>query len=181
MDWGTLVGTVSGAVIAISGTVLADHLHRRHDDDRGLVARRRDAYLAFIVAAGVCHTRLRQIAQDPDSHGAVDATTRAALTDAGIYEAREQLFIDATAAVAGAGQAMFERLRTLRQAIGVGAAQSSAAFHDAYHPFLDAVWHYRAVVREEMGTLALAPTDFGWNTWDGLERCPLCHRADRGG
>lgn len=48
MDWGTLVATASGAVIAIAGTVLADQLrgrrghprraraavHRRHRDGR---------------------------------------------------------------------------------------------------------------------------------------------------
>ena len=66
MDWGTLVATVSGGSIAITGTVLADYLRHRREDDRGVGARRRTVYIEFIRAAGVCHARLRQIAQNPD-------------------------------------------------------------------------------------------------------------------
>ncbi|EIV92757.1 hypothetical protein [Frankia sp. QA3] len=177
MDWGTLVATASGAVIAIAGTVLADHLRGRREDDRGHLQRRRDAYIAFIVAAGVCHTRLRQIAQDSAGNGDLDAASRAVLADAGIYDVRERLFIDATATVAGAGQAMFERLRALRHVVATGAGLSSAAFHDAYHPYLDTVWRYRAAVRAELEATALSPMDFGWDSWDGNDRCPLCRSA----
>ncbi|MCK9923105.1 CchlQ [Frankia sp. AgPm24] len=180
MDWGTLVATASGAVIAIAGTVLADHLRGRRDDDRGHLLRQRDAYIAFIVAAGVCHTRLRQIAQDNTGSGDPDAASRAVLADAGIYDVRERLFIDATATVAGAGQAMFERLRTLRQVVATGAGLSSAPFHDAYHPYLDAVWRYRAAVRAELETTALSPMVFGWDSWDGNDRCPICQSAASG-
>jgi hypothetical protein len=180
MDWGTLVATASGAVIAIAGTVLADHLRGLRDDDRGRLQRRRDAYIAFIVAAGVCHTRLRQIAQGGAGGGDPDAASRAVLAEVGIYDARERLFIDATAAVAGAGQAMFERLRALRQVVATGAGLSSAAFHDAYHPYLDTVWRYRAAVRVELETTALSPLVFGWDSWDGTDRCPLCRPAASG-
>jgi hypothetical protein len=172
VDWGTLVATVSGAVIAISGTVLADLLRGRRDDARGVETRRRAVYIEFIAAAGVCHTRLREIAASTE--GERETASRAALTDGGVYEARERLFIDASAAVAGAGQAMFERLRALRTAVASGADQSSAAFHEAYHPYLDAVWRYRVVVREELEGKGLSPTVFGWGEWDGRERCPVC-------
>ncbi|CAO5246936.1 CchlQ [Frankia sp. AgKG'84/4] len=180
MDWGTLVATASGAVIAIAGAVLADHLRGRRDDDRGQLQRRRDAYLAFIVAAGVCHTRLRQIAQGGPASGDRDAASRAVLAEAGIYDARERLFLDATATVAGAGQAMFERLRALRQVIATGAELSSAAFHEAYHPYLDAVWRYRAAVRAELEIAELSPVVFGWDNWDGSDRCPQCRAAASG-
>ncbi|MBL7489961.1 CchlQ [Frankia sp. AgB1.9] len=180
MDWGTLVATATGAVIAIAGTVLADRLRVRHDDDRGHLLRRRDAYIAFIVAVGVCHTQLRQIAQGNAGSGDPDAASRAVLADAGIYDVRERLFIDATAPVAAAGQAMFERLRALRQVVATGAGLSSATFHDAYHPYLDAVWRYRAAVRAELETTALSPTIFGWDSWDGNDRCQLCRPAASG-
>lgn len=174
MDWGTLVATVSGGTIALGGTVLAEQLRRRHEDGRGLGDRRRTVYMEFIAAAGTCHARLRRLAQDPDAEPDLDAASRAALSDAGVYEARERLFIDASTAVAGAGQKMFEHLRALRGAVAAGASHTSPAFHDAYHPYIAAVWQYRVAVRRELEDQELSPAVFGWDAWDGKDRCPLC-------
>ncbi|MGW0907794.1 CchlQ [Streptomyces sp. NPDC002853] len=179
MDWGTLVAAVGGGFIAITGTVLADHLRHRHEAGRGLNERRRAVYIEFISAAEGCHSRLRQIAQAPgaaggDGAGDLDALTRAALTEATIYEVRERLFIDASSAVAGAGQVMFERLRALRKAVATGATQTSPAFHAAYHPYIGSVWSYRVAVRKELDGQSLSPEEFGWSSWDGRDRCPLC-------
>ncbi|WP_101832369.1 CchlQ [Frankia canadensis] len=182
MDWGTLVATVSGAVIAISGTVLADRVRARDDDGRARRERRQDTYVAFIVAAGVCHTRLRQIAGDTSALPADrDARSRTVLADAGIYDVRERLFLDASPPVVAAGQLMFERLRELRRCVAAGAGHASPAFHDAYHPYLDAVWRYRAAVRAELEAPGLAPVTFGWGSWDGTDRCPVCRQALAGG
>ncbi len=177
MDWGTLVATVSGGSIAISGTVLADYLRHRHEEDRGSGERRRAVYIEFISAAEACHSRLRQIAQGPSSGAELEGATRAALTDAAIYEARERLFIEATATVASAGQAMFERLRALQRAVAGGAEPSSPAFHDVYHPYIGMVWAYRVAVREELEGKSLSPRTFGWDRWDGTDRCPTCSGA----
>jgi hypothetical protein len=174
VDWGTLIATIGGAMIAISGTVLADRLRTRHEDGRGVVTRRREVYIQFITAAGTCHTQLRRLAQDPTASTRLEAASRAALTDAGLYEIRERFFIDASFAVAGAGQTMFERLRELRRAVASGASLSSPAFHDAEHPYLEAVWSYRVSVRKELEGEGLAPAVFGWAAWDGRERCPVC-------
>ncbi|WP_263166758.1 CchlQ [Streptomyces sp. SCSIO ZS0520] len=174
MDWGTLVATASGGLLAVTGTVLADYLRHHHEDDRGLEERRRALYLDFIAAAGACHTRLREIAQHPATTADRDTDSRAALNDTGIYEARERLYIDATTAVAGAGQSLFEHLRALQRAVAGGAAQDSAAFHEAYHPYLDSVWRYRVAVRRELEGRSLTPAAFGWQSWDGRDRCPSC-------
>lgn len=181
MDWGTLVAAVSGGSIAITGTVLADYLRHRHEDDRDVVARRRAVYIEFISAAGVCHARLRQIAQDPGAVADLEASARAALDDARIQEVRERLFIDATTAVAGAGQAMFERLRALQRVVAAGALTASPAFHDAYHPYIGSVWAYRVAVRGELDGRSLSPAAFGWDGWDGRDRCPVCLAAATAG
>lgn len=177
MDWGTLLATISGGSIAISGTVLADYLRRRHEDVREVGERRRAMYIEFITAAEACHARLRQIAQAPGIEAELDAATRAALSDAAIYEARERLFIDATTTVASAGQAMFEQLRVLQRAVAAGAEPTSPAFHDAYHPYIGMVWAYRVAVRKELEGQSLAPVAFGWDRWDGKDRCPMCQDA----
>ncbi|OEJ30411.1 CchlQ [Streptomyces subrutilus] len=178
MEWGTLVATLGGGLIAIGGTVLADRLRTRQEHRRGLQERRRDVYTEFIAAAGAAHTELRRLAQDGAGETDLEQASRAALADARIYEVRERLFIDASARIAGPGQTMFEHLRTLRKAVAAGAGTSSPAFHEIYHPYLDAVWAYRAAVREELEGQALTPTDFGWSAWDGRERCPICGRRE---
>lgn len=186
MDWGTLVAAVSGGFIAITGTVLADHLRNRHEADRGLNERRRAVYIEFISAAEACHSRLRQIAQAPgaaegDRSDDLDVVTRAALAEAAIYEVRERLFIDASSAVAGAGQVMFERLRALRETVATGATPTSPAFHAAHHPYIGSVWGYRVAVRKELDGQSLTPDEFGWTRWDGRDRCPLCRGESGGG
>lgn len=174
VEWGTLVATLGGAVIAMSGTVLADRLRNRHEVDRGLGERRREVYTEFIAAAGTAHAELRRLARNTASDGDLDTIARTALADAGLHEVRERLFIDGSASVVGAGQTMFERLRDLRRTVAAGAYESSPAFHEAYHPYLAAVWAYRVVVRDELEGRSLSPTVFGWADWDGRERCPVC-------
>ncbi len=173
MDWGTLIAAVSGGTLAMTGTVLADHLRHRHERDAGLGERRRAIYLDFIAAAETCHSALRALQTAPGGAD-VAAASRAALSDSRIYEARERLFIDASTEVAGAGQSMFEQLRNLQRTVGRGAAPDSAEYHDAYHPYIGAVWAYRVAVRGELDGKALDPKAFGWRRWDGLDRCELC-------
>ncbi|MGQ4347962.1 hypothetical protein [Streptomyces sp. SAS_275] len=106
----------------------------------------------------------------------LEEASRLALTDARIYEVRERLFLDASPQIARAGQTMFERLRALRRTVAAGAGILAHAFHDNYHPSLDAVWAYRNAVRNELEGHALSPTDLGWSAWDGRERCPDCRQ-----
>ncbi|MEV5709986.1 hypothetical protein [Actinoallomurus sp. NPDC052274] len=174
IEWTTLVATGSGAVIALAGTLLNDHLRDRRESRRSGRTRARDLYVEFIVAAGACHTRLRRIAQEPGGRPDLDAATREALVEAGIHEIRERLFIDASENVAAAGQALYERLRDLRRAVAEGASWSSRDFHDVYHPYLDTAWGYRAAVRKELGSVPFEPSVFGWVTLNGAATCPVC-------
>ncbi|MFF9868291.1 CchlQ [Streptomyces sp. NPDC013953] len=181
MEWLTLVATLGGAVIAISGTVLADRLRTRQETDRGLGARRREVYIDFISAAGMAHTRLRELAQNSDASLDREAASRAALADAQVYEVRERLFIDAGATVAAAGQTMFEHLRALRRTVAAGASVSEPRFHDVYHPYIASVWDYRVAVRDELEGRSLTPGAFGWTNWDGRERCSVCRTGNAAG
>lgn len=99
-------------------------------------------------------------------------------------------FLDASRTVAGAGQAMFERLRDPQRTVGGGATADSPRFHAVYHPYIGyigavwryAVWRYavrryRVAVRAELDGKALTPQAFGWESWDGTDRCPSCRTA----
>lgn len=180
MDWTTLVATAAGAVIAFAGTILADRLRQRRESEQTRESRSRDLYVQFIVSAGACHTRLRQIAESQGEHPDLDASTLAAFTETGVYEKRERLFIDATETVAAAGQALFEGLRELRKAVSGGASWSSPAFHKVYHPYLDAAWNYRAAVRQELGSAPVSPSVFGWVSLNGMATCPICQSVASG-
>lgn len=60
-----------------------------------------------------------------------------------------------------------------------GAGAESAVFHEAYHPYIAAVWAYRVAVREELEGQSLTPAAFGWATWDAKDRCPCAGRRPR--
>ncbi|MEV7374551.1 hypothetical protein AB0O51_27185 [Streptomyces sp. NPDC090301] len=49
----------------------------------------------------------------------------------------------------------------LRRAVAASTGISTPAFHDVYHPYLDAVWAYREAVRNELEGYDLTPTVFG--------------------
>ncbi|WP_392895919.1 hypothetical protein [Streptomyces sp. LN699] len=78
MEWGTLVATLGGGLIALAGTVMADRLRTRQEHRRGLQARRRDVYREFIAAAGAAHTELRCLAQNGPPASALFRASRAA-------------------------------------------------------------------------------------------------------
>lgn len=177
MEWATLLATGIGAVSALAGAILAEQVRHRRELQRGRQSRGRELYVEFITTAGVCHTRLRQLAEGGAGDVDLEAASRAALNDAGIYEAREKLFIDASDQVAGAGQAMFEGLRALRRVVASGATWSSLELHAVYHPYLDAVWQYRAAVRRELGAAPIEPSLFGWPTLNSLAICAVCQPA----
>ncbi|MFD6919648.1 hypothetical protein ACFV99_05440 [Streptomyces sp. NPDC059944] len=109
-----------------------------------------------------------------------DRTTVCEQLEPAVRERRSASLTNASARIAGSGQTMFERLRALRRAVATGAGLSTPAFHDIYHPYLNAVWAYREAVRDELGGHAITPADFGWSKWDGRERCAHCgqHGAD---
>ncbi|MEV0404116.1 hypothetical protein [Actinoallomurus sp. NPDC050550] len=52
--WTTSIATGSGAVIALTGALLNDHLRDRRETRHSRQSRTRDLYAEFIVAAGIC-------------------------------------------------------------------------------------------------------------------------------
>jgi len=42
------------------------------------------------------------------------------------------------------------------------------------YPYLDRVLAYRVAVRRELGDRTFSPASFGWDAWDGRDRCPIC-------
>ena len=168
MDWTPLVSTIAGAAIAFSGTIAADHLRRRDSHHRYSYAGRQQAYSEMVLALGAGLEGLRAVPAVPtdDRHRA----SRAAISDAGLYAAREKLLMVAPPGVATAAEAAFEALIVVRDAVGTRAELTSAAFHDAYHPFDAQLWRLRLAIRADLGAPRLDLDELR----RGRDTCPVC-------
>ena len=179
MTWAPLLGAAVGAVLALSGTLVADIRRDRHQRTRErIVERRRDA-VGFAVVLVTTVGALRDIAQraghDPDR--VRDANAAAA----DVYPAREQLLVSATPALLTAGETVFHRLVEIRDAIRLGASLDSAEYHDAYHPYAEALWNFRLAIRADIGEPALTPQVLGRPDWSDRDRCITCQKRTKQG
>ena len=191
MDVLPLIATASGAVIALSGTLLADIRRDRQQRDRDGGHVRREVYVGFALALNAAHDGLRQLgdaaeaeAEAANGTGNEAANERPAaanrvLTEAGLYGARERLLMIATAPVAAAGEAVFLRLGGIRDVIRAGARTESQEYHDAYHQWAEAVWRFRMAVRSELGQPALTSIGFEETGWSEREECAFCNQQQR--
>jgi hypothetical protein len=175
VDWPTAIGTVIGAAIAIIGTVLAHILTTR--DSRKAEHRndQRQSYLDFALAAEAAHDRLRQVA-DPKLHFEdLTVAARRAVSESGIYAARERLLVIGSPAINKAAERVVQRLRFMRKAVRDGARLGTVEFHDVYHPLANALWNLRQTARREFGYEPLKPGDIDKTTWDSKDACDACN------
>jgi hypothetical protein len=177
VDWITLASTAIGAALALGGTVLAHFLGSRDGRQRENLNERRRSYLDFALAAEAAHDGLRRAADPGRDHPDLNVETRHALSDSGIYSAREALLVTASAAINGAGEQVLRQLSVMRKAIRTGAALGTPAYHDVYHPFADALWRIRRIARAEFGYEPINPEDLGKETWDSRGSCEDCTAA----
>ncbi len=57
---------------------------------------------------------------------------------------------------------------------GTGPRLHSGLFHDAYHPFAEALWQLRSGIRVDLGSAALTPADLDKPGWDDQANCDFC-------
>lgn len=174
MDWSTLLATVAGGTAALLGTVLAHTLRSRDERRRASSIARRDSYVAYLVALDAGYGRLREIADPDDPPENLEVQTRRAAGEAGIYEARERLLLVGNPAVLGPAERVLQRLGAVRQAVRDGAKLHTAAFHDVYHPYAEALWQLRTAIRTDIGAASLAPGDVDKESWDSQAACEFC-------
>jgi hypothetical protein len=177
VDWITLASTAIGAALALGATVIAHFLTSRDGRKRETLADQRRAYLDFALAAEAAHDGLRRAADPGRPHEDLTVETRHAMSESGVYGARETLLVTASAEINGAGEVLLRRLAVMRKAIRSGATLGTRAYHDVYHPVADALWRLRAIARSEFGNEPFKPEDLNKTTWDSQEDCAECRRA----
>jgi hypothetical protein len=177
VDWIALASTGFGAVIALGGTVMADHLRRRDEHDRDGLSLRRQSYLDFILALGAALQNLRDVARTEVEGEQRRAAGADALSAAGVYAARERFLMSAPAHIVRAAEAAFQALVVVRDAVRRGVMLNTREYHDVYHPYAEKVWLLRLAVRQDVGAGALGPADLSRDSWDDRAHCENCQAA----
>jgi hypothetical protein len=174
MNWGSLLSVVVGAVMALSGTLLADTRRDRTERARLRQQDRQRDSVAFSLALNGALNALRDVARSAVGGEERRRAAARAVNDAETYSARERLLITASAHLVAVADAAFHRLIDIRNVVREGADLDSAAYHHSYHAFAEALWAFRLAVRVDLGEAAIEPELLGLSDWSDGDRCAVC-------
>ncbi len=172
MSWATLLSAVIGAVIALGSSLLVDVRRDRSQRGREHQQERRRQGVTFTVALVDAIGALRLAAAS--GLDTVERRVAAGEAVAPVYVVREQLLVTGTPGQLRAGEAAFHALIGVRDAVRAGSALESADYHDAYHPFAEALWRFRLTVRAELDELELTPQELSHPDWTDRDQCDTC-------
>src|SRR6185369_16886584 len=175
VDLVPLISTGIGAAIALGGTVLVDLMRSRDTRERDRIADRRDVYLQLTLAHGLALQELRDVAaRSFGSEADRLAAVASAMTVSGIYPARDRLLMAAPRWVLRSAEIAFDRLIRLRDVVRTGVAVRSLDYHEAYHPYGEAMWALRNAIRTDLGASRMTPADLARESWENRETCQVC-------
>ncbi len=149
MDWTPLLSTLTGAVIGIAATLIADRNRWRREEARHALEVRREVYTEYVSALKAAGEEIRAVALgDHMSESARDAAVREALRGTGIYLS---LRLVGPPQVVEAGNEAFHRLRAIRDAYARGVAVGSADDAPLIERRRKAMAQMRRLMREDLG------------------------------
>ncbi|MEU8763563.1 hypothetical protein [Streptomyces sp. NPDC048659] len=152
MDWTPLLSTLTGAVIGIAATMIADRSRWRREQNRHALDVRREVYTEYVSALKAAGEEIRAVALgDHRSDSARDAAVREAVRGTGIYTAGERLWLVGPPQVVEAGNEAFHCLRALRDAYARGTAVGSPEVDPLIERRRKAMAQMRRLMREDLG------------------------------
>jgi hypothetical protein len=152
MDWMPLLSTLTGAVIGIAATLIADRNRWRREEARHAQQVRREVYTEFVTALKAAGEEMRAVALgDHMSESARDAAVREAVRGTGLYTASERLWLVAPPQVVAAGNEAFHGMRAIRDAYARGVAVGSAEEAPLIAKRRTAMAEMRRLMREDLG------------------------------
>jgi hypothetical protein len=152
MDWMPLLSTLTGAVIGISATLLADRNRWRREEARHTLEVRREVYTEFVTALKAAGEEIRAVALgDHMSESARDAAVREAFRSTGLYTASERLWLVGPPHVVEGGNEAYRSLRRIRDAYAQGVAIGSAEDAALIAQRRTAMSQMRERMREDLG------------------------------
>jgi hypothetical protein len=178
-NWLTILATLAGGAAALFGTVIAHALSTREERRRANSTERRDAYVAYLVALDAAFGKVRHLADPSESPEDLEQGIQRAFGDAGVYRNRERLLLAGNPKVLSPAEEVLRRLAAFRDAVRGGVKRRTVAYHDAYHPYAEALWDLRRAIRQDLGSEDLTLADLERETWDTRSNCAFC-RAHAG-
>ncbi|WP_327314972.1 hypothetical protein [Streptomyces sp. NBC_01235] len=152
MDWMPLLSTLTGAVIGITATLIADRNRWRREESRHALQVRREVYTEFVSALKTAGEEIRAVALgDHMSGSARDAAVREAFRSTGLYTASERLWLVGPEQVVAAGNEAFHSLRRIRDAYARGVTVGSAEDAPLIAQRRTAMARMRDLMREDLG------------------------------
>ncbi|MER7181185.1 hypothetical protein ABT404_17170 [Streptomyces hyaluromycini] len=152
MDWMSLLSTLTGAVIGITATLIADRNRWRREGLRHAMEVRREAYTEFASALKAAGEEMRAVALgDHMSDSVRDAAVREAVRGSGLYTASERLWLVGLPQVVAAGNEAFHGLRAIRDAYARGVAVGSPEEARLIGVRRSAMAQMRRLMREDLG------------------------------
>jgi hypothetical protein len=68
-------------------------------------------------------------------------------------------------------------LGELRDGVRDGVKLYTVPYHDAYHPYADALWRLRSSIRVDLGGKVLTVDDLERTSWDDRAGCDFCQAS----
>jgi hypothetical protein len=151
MDWSTLIATITGAVIGVGATVLAERAQWRRSQDHHWTTVRREAYAAYLAALSDGSAALRRIVREHDSAaGGLGSQLHDALLSAGAWRIFHTLAMVAPADVVAKAEDAQLALQDAREALLERADLTHLPYVDARHRLLSAIGTLRNAMRDDL-------------------------------
>lgn len=143
---------MTGAVIGIAATLIADRNRWRREVTRHALEVRREVYTEYVSALKAAGEEIRAVALgDHNSGAARDAAVREAVRSTGVYTASERLWLVGPPQVVERGNEAFHCMRALRDAYARGVAVGSAGDAPLIERRRKAMAQMRRAMREDLG------------------------------
>lgn len=155
MDWGTLVGTVLGALLGIGSTVLVEHFRWKRDQYAQEHTGRREVYSQYLSALSLATHQLNDLRR----HGSLTPDERKQkageiLTASGAYQLRYKMLITAPEVLEGPIEQAFACLRKLRDRFNEHQV-SQDLWDGAIDTMTDAIVTLRRALRDDLSEVVL--------------------------
>src|SRR5262249_16312230 len=139
MNWGTLVGTVLGALLGVGSTLLVDRSRWKRDRRTQEHTGRREVYSEYLSALSVTTHQLKDLRRHgPSEHKKRKRMAGEILTASGAYQLRWKVRISAPETLKDPTEEAFECLRELRDCFD-DPAEPQNPWHDAVNAITFAI------------------------------------------
>jgi hypothetical protein len=121
VDWGTIIGTVTGAIIGVGSTSLVDRSRWRREQVARQTSIKRELYAAYLAAVAKSWSEIRATVIDSDEAWPERARLATlAYRNGRVYELRYQMSITAPPNIVALSDETMRGLRTLTEKLIAG-------------------------------------------------------------